>query len=139
METVLMELTVVFDDPFWVGVFERYSTEGLEAARVVFGAEPKDDAVYRAVLARYSLLAFSPAIAAAKPDAMACNPKRVQREVAKRLTRTGIGTKAQQALQMQREGNRLASRSRNRQALDAEMERKFALRQEKRKQKHKGR
>ena len=139
METVLMELTVVFDEPFWVGVFERYSAEGMEAARVVFGAEPKDEAVYQTVLARYAQLAFSPAIAADKPDALARNPKRAQREVAKRLARAGVGTKAQQALQAQREEHRLASRSRNRQALYAEMERKFSLRQEKRKQKHKGR
>ena len=134
-----MELTVVFDEPFWVGVFERYSAHGMEAARVVFGAEPKDDAVYCAVLAQYAQLTFSPMIVAQCPDAVARNPKRAQREVAKRLERTGVGTKAQQALQMQREENRQTSRQRNRHALEAELERKYALRQEKRKQKHKGR
>ena len=39
-------LNVLFDDPFWVGIFEREYEGRYEAARVVFGAEPKDYEVY---------------------------------------------------------------------------------------------
>ena len=35
-------LTVYFEDPFWVGVFERIENGKLSACKVTFGAEPKD-------------------------------------------------------------------------------------------------
>ena len=35
-------LTVYFEDPFWVGVFEKIDNGKLSAAKVTFGAEPKD-------------------------------------------------------------------------------------------------
>ena len=38
--------TVFFEDPFWVGVYEREEPGGLTACRVVFGAEPKDGEIY---------------------------------------------------------------------------------------------
>ena len=34
--------TVLFQPPFWVGIGERWTQEGYQAARVVFGAEPSD-------------------------------------------------------------------------------------------------
>jgi len=34
-------LTVYFEDPFWVGVFERIENGKISAAKVTFGAEPK--------------------------------------------------------------------------------------------------
>ena len=38
--------TVYFEDPFWVAVCEVSEGGKLRAARVVFGAEPKDYEVY---------------------------------------------------------------------------------------------
>ena len=35
------KLTVFFEEPFWVGVFERIENGKLSAAKVTFGAEPK--------------------------------------------------------------------------------------------------
>ncbi len=35
-------LTVFFEDPFWVGVFERIEDGKLSVCKVTFGAEPKD-------------------------------------------------------------------------------------------------
>ena len=35
-------LTVYLEDPFWVGVFEKIENGKLSAAKVTFGAEPKD-------------------------------------------------------------------------------------------------
>ena len=34
-------LTVWFEDPFWVGMFQRTDGGRLSVAKVVFGAEPK--------------------------------------------------------------------------------------------------
>ena len=41
IEIVSSKLTVFFEDPFWVGVFERVSCGKLSAAKVTFGGEPK--------------------------------------------------------------------------------------------------
>ena len=50
MEKITGQLTVFFDDPFWVGVFERIEENKLSVCRVVFGAEPKDYEVYDFIL-----------------------------------------------------------------------------------------
>ena len=34
-------LTVLFEDPFWIGLFEMIDQQGLRACKVTFGAEPK--------------------------------------------------------------------------------------------------
>ena len=46
-------LTVYFDDPFWVGVFERVEDGKLSVCKVTFGAEPKDYEVLEFVLEHY--------------------------------------------------------------------------------------
>ena len=55
-------LTVYFEDPFWVGVFERIENGKLSAAKVTFGAEPKDYEVQEFINKHYYHLQFSPAI-----------------------------------------------------------------------------
>ena len=55
-------LTVYFEDPFWVGVFERIEDGKLSVCKVTFGAEPKDYEVWDYVLHHYYELAFSSAI-----------------------------------------------------------------------------
>lgn len=79
METTSLTLTVFFDDPFWVGVFERADGGRLSVCRVVFGAEPRDAEVLALVLRRWQRLSFSEAVpAAAKPRCR--NPKRRQQD-----------------------------------------------------------
>ena len=36
------KLTVYFENPFWVGVFERIENGKLSVCKVTFGSEPKD-------------------------------------------------------------------------------------------------
>ena len=36
------KLTVYFEKPFWVGIFERTEDGKLSVAKVTFGVEPKD-------------------------------------------------------------------------------------------------
>ena len=90
-------LTVYFEDPFWVGVFERIEDGKLSVCKVTFGAEPKDYDVLDFVLHHYYELAFSPAIEI-ETRQTADNPKRRLRNARKHLENTGIGTKSQQAL-----------------------------------------
>ena len=95
------KLMVFFDDPFWVGIFERVESGKLSVCRVVFGSETKDYEVWEFVLANYHRLRFSPSVDVA-PRKEAVNPKRIQREARKQCA-AGIGTKSQQALQLVRE------------------------------------
>ena len=49
-------LTVFFDEPFWVGVFERSEKGKLSAAKVTFGAEPNEQEIYEFILKNYTRL-----------------------------------------------------------------------------------
>ena len=133
-----VKLTVCFDDPFWVGIFERIEDGKLSVCKVTFGAEPKDYEVWAFVLEHYYELKFSPAVETGVRRT-ADNPKRRQRNARKQLKRTGVGTKSQQALQMQLEQNKQERKVNSREQKQAEAERKFALKQQKKKEKHRGR
>lgn len=131
------KLTVYFENPFWVGVFERIENGKLSVCKVTFGSEPKDYEVWEYVLKYYYQLKFSPAVdVVVKKEAT--NPKRVQREARKQIATTGIGTKSQQALQMQREENKLERKSVSREQREAEKQRQFELKQLQKREKHKG-
>ena len=112
-------LTVYFEDPFWVGVFERIEDGKLSVCKVTFGAEPKDYDVLDFVLHHYYELAFSTAIEI-ETRQTADNPKRRNRNARKHLENTGIGTKSQQALQRQREEMKTERRQINREEREAE-------------------
>ena len=135
MET---KLTVYFDDPFWVGVFERIEDGKLSVCKVTFGAEPKDYEVWEFVLKHYYELEFSSSVETGSRFT-ADNPKRRQRNARKQLERTGVGTKSQQALQLQLEQNKQERKAKSREQKLAEKERLFALKQQKKKEKHRGR
>ncbi len=128
------KLTVFFEAPFWIGVFERIERRKLSVCKVVFGAEPKDYEVWEYLLKNYSRLRFSPSVeTVVKKESV--NPKRLQRKIRKETVATGIGTKSQQALQMQREENKLVRKALSRKQLEAEKQRQFELKQQKRKEK----
>jgi len=137
MDSDLTRLTVFFEAPFWVGIFERIEGDTLSVCKVTFGAEPKDYEVLAYVLKNYSRLRFSPSVAAAiRPDA--ANPKRMQRQIRKQTAAGTVGTRSQQALQLQREENRLPRKTASRAQREAEKQRQFDLKQQKRKEKHRG-
>ena len=138
MGEVQGKLTVYFEEPFWVGVFERIENGKLSAVKVTFGSEPKDYQVYEFVQKNYFSLQFSPAVAAAAKDKKR-NPKRMQREISRSLGQTGIGTKSQQALKLQQEQNKQERKSKSREQKQAEKKRMFELKQQKKKEKHRGR
>lgn len=131
------KLTVYFEDPFWVGVFERVENGRLSAAKFTFGAEPKDSDVLELVLRHYDELKFSVGVQCDLRQA-ADNPKRRQREAAKQVSCRGIGTKSQQALAAQREEMKCERKRRSKEQKEAEQQRRFELRQQKRKEKHRG-
>ena len=131
------KLTAYFEEPFWVGVFERIEDGKLSVAKVTFGSEPKDCEVYEFILTHYYSLQFSPAVTAAVKETKK-NPKRMQRDVKKQLNEAGIGTKSQQDLKLQQEQNKQERKTKSREQKLAESERMFELKQQKKKEKHRG-
>lgn len=138
MGEVRCRLTVFFEAPFWIGVFERHENGGLTVSRVIFGAEPKDYEICRFVLKCYYDLRFSPAVDDVVSEKRT-NPKRMHREVKKQISETGIGTKSQQALSLQREQFKTERKRKSRAEKEAAEKRRFELRQEKKRKKHRGR
>ena len=137
MEKIAGKLTVFFDNPFWVGVFERVEKNKLSVCRVVFGAEPKDYEVYDFILKNYKNLKFGSSLEV-KVKKIKSNPKRLQREVRKQSKQVGVGTKSQLALQKQREETKLERKTESKKIRELEIQRRFELKQEKRRQKHRG-
>ena len=131
------KLTVYFEEPFWVGVFERVDNNKLSVCKVTFGAEPKDYEIWEFILKHYYDLKFSPAVETAiKPSAD--NPKRRSRNARKQVENTGIGTKSQQALKLQQEESKAERRQISKEQRDAEKQKQFELKKQKRREKHKG-
>ena len=137
MDKASGKLTVYFEEPFWVGIFEHIEDGKLSVAKVTFGAEPKDYEVQEYIQKCYFSLKFSPAVETVVKD-IKRNPKRMQREAKKQTMETGIGTKSQQALKLQQEQNNQVRKERNRKKKEAEEQRMFELKQQKKREKHKG-
>lgn len=139
MAADICTLTVRFEDPFWIGLFERWEGESYSVCKVTFGPEPRDAQVWEYLLRSFPHLPFSPAVPAERRAEGAVNPKRARRQARRELEGTSrTGTRAQQALALQREAGRQAGREKDRTRREAEEERRFRLRQEKRREKHKG-
>ena len=129
---------VFFEEPFWVGVFERIREGRVSVSKVTFGAEPKDYEVLAFLLENYDKLRFGPSVETVVKET-GSNPKRMQRMAQRELREPGIGTKSQQALKLQQELMKTERRIHSREQKEAEKERRFEQKQQKRKEKHRGR
>ena len=127
MATDRCALTVYFEDPFWVGLFERWEGESYRVSKLTFGPEPRDAEVWERVLREFDRLPFSPGIPSERREA------RRQMEA---IPRTG--TKAQRALALQRQEGKLARREESRAEREAAEALRFRQRQEKRREKRRG-
>ncbi|EHO47937.1 hypothetical protein HMPREF9099_03165 [Lachnospiraceae bacterium oral taxon 082 str. F0431] len=109
MNDINVKLTVFFENPFWVGVFEHVENNFLIVSKVTFGAEPKGYEVLDYIIKNYYSLVFSPAVET-KIKKDRTNPKKAQRDVRKQMQVSGIGTKSQLALKSQHEQNKKESK-----------------------------
>lgn len=131
-------LTILFEDPFWIGLFEITDHEGLHVCKVTFGAEPTEREVMEFIEKNWNRLEFSQAVDIVPTAEIRKNPKRQLREAKKQMQSQGIGTKSQQALKLQQEQNKMERKQRSKAEREAEKQRQFDLRQAKKKKKHKG-
>ena len=106
MQDASLTLTLFHDGQFYVGIFELREGMQLSSCRVVFGAEPKDGEIMDFLNRDFRRLSFSPKVKEERKP-LPVNPKRLQREIARQVSSIVTGTKSQQALQLQREQNKL--------------------------------
>ena len=58
MDKANVKLTVYFEEPFWVGIFERIEDGNVSVAKVTFGAEPKrlwSTGIYSKILFQFEI------------------------------------------------------------------------------------
>lgn len=139
MDVKSIKLTIYFENPFWVGIFERNINGKLSACRVVFGQEPKDNQVLEFVLKNDRQLRYSPEILNENVVKEKVNPKRMQRDSKRQIQNLGIGTKSQQALKLQQEKNKTVRKAKRKEQKEFKRDKMYILRQQKKREKHKGR
>ncbi|HEY8889185.1 MAG TPA: DUF2992 family protein [Clostridium sp.] len=66
------------------------------------------------------------------------NPKKLQKQIKKQTENNGIGTKAQLAMKLQQETNKVERKKISREENEQEKERQFAIHERKKKEKHRG-
>jgi len=137
----MVVLTVYHDGQFWTGVAERNEDGALKAVRTVFGCEPTErdilEFAHRAI--RETLDAVKGSAEASKLAPSPGNPKRRHREIRRELaTAQGPSTKAQAALQREREARGVERKKSARLRREETKERKRLLLLAKKKEKHRG-
>ena len=73
-------LTVLFEEPFWVGIYERRSCGCLQVSKVVFGSEPKDFEIYERFLNDFNSLRFTECFEDFEKAKKVANPKRMRED-----------------------------------------------------------
>ena len=139
MDRNVSSFTVLFQPPFWVGIAERWEDAGYSAARVVFGPEPTDAQLCQWLEKEWHRLRFSPAVEGERPAAERKNPKREQREAREATRARGASTRAQEALSRQREQEGLIRKREAKSRRERERQEKYLLRQQKKREKKRGR
>lgn len=138
MNKVTLKTTVFFEDPFWIGLLEREENGQLSVSKITFGPEPKDYEVLSFLLRHHQELRFSPPVTILETAGKKLNPKRMQRSL-RRQKEPGVGTKSQQALAAQREAVKTERKVHRKEMREEREHMQFLKKQQKKKQKHKGR
>ncbi len=131
--------TVYFEDPYWVGFFERCDENGYSVARFVFGAEPSEVELCHFSLRDFQNLVFSLPGLVPEQEEAELSFKRRQRQVHRQMAQAGAGTFAQRALQAERERMKQVRREETRAEREAGEREKYLRKQAQKKEKHRGR
>ena len=137
MKKISGKLTVFFENPFWVGIFEDFENDNLSVCKVTFGSEPKEYEIYDFILKKFYNLRFSNEMKSNFSKKIK-NPKRRQREIKKELQSKKSLKKSEEILKLQYKENKKERKIKTKEEKEAEKQRKFLLKQKKKKQKHKG-
>lgn len=131
-------LVVCLNGEFWMEIVKHVVDERLNACRAVFDAEPSDKEILAFMLEEWTKLPLIES-GTCKPQEMARNPKRRQREAALAARKTRPSIREQAALAEQRESLTRKAAARNKEQREDKRHRHFAQRQQKAKRKRRGR
>ncbi|MCY6369502.1 YjdF family protein [Clostridium ganghwense] len=134
-----IKLIIYFEDPFWVGIFEKTIDKEYEICKVTFGPEPKDYEVYEFILKNFHKLKFSRPKKVENIKTKKINPKRLQKKIKKETQNKGISTKAQEAMKLEFEARKKEKKVLSKERKEEIKREKFLKKQQKKKQKKKGR
>lgn len=132
------KMTVLYESPFWVGIFERMESGKYQAARFVFGAEPTEPQLLEFALTDFLSLQFSQSAHNTAVEEGSVNFKRRMREIKKQMDIPVGSTRAQQVIKKEYEAHAVEREINHRDERDADEERRFRLKQAKRAEKHRG-
>jgi len=133
-----IKLTIYFEEPFWVGVWEREFEGNYSVCKLVFGPEPRNHQIMELTQKLHRLHFSDPVALEGRPRPEKINPKRMQRAISRDLSRKGVSTKAQEALQKQYESLKEERKELSKAAREEADQQKFALKQAKKKEKQRG-
>ena len=132
------KFSLLFEDPYWVGYFERRDETGFQVARFLFGAEPGDAELIHFCLHDFDSLKFSAPVEESEKETCKAGFKRRQRELRSQVAQTGVGTYAQRVIQAEMEQQKKSHEAARREIERENSERAYEKRLQKKKQKKLG-
>lgn len=139
--TILIKLTVLYDEQYWIGVMEWEENGRFKAARHIFGMEPKDAEVISFI--NDTMMGITERVYASIPveerKERKVNPKRIIREAQKELASRSITSKAQEALKEDLELRKKVKVVESKERREERIAYKREIARQKAKAKHKGR
>lgn len=136
--SVQSQLTVFFDDPFWIGIYEIRFDGMHQICKIRFGKEPTDPQIYQMLLKSFHQFYFIEHASNNVTQTIKINPKRRQRLVSKLMKQPAPATKAQQILKTEYEKTQQLRKQESKQMKELQKDQLYRLRKQKRKEKHKG-
>lgn len=135
-----IDLTVLFDGAFWIGIFEEYNDGKYCVYKYLFGSEPKDYQIYETIHKEFYEFKFTLQMQddLCSNNHKKINYKKMQRMIKKEVNNKGIGTKAQRAISMNRELNKIESKKKKKVNKEQLNKLNYEKKQQKKKEKKRG-
>jgi hypothetical protein len=133
-----VKMTVIFESPYWVGIFEKIEMGQYQAARYMFGAEPTEPQLLRFALNDYLSLQFSEPVPYTTKNLRQVNYKRRMREIRAQMETPRKSTRAQETIKQEYETRAQERKRTNREYRISEDDRKYQIRKVRKAEKHRG-
>lgn len=131
-------MTVVFEQPFYKGIFERFYEDQYAVAKINLGTSlPKTRDIYRIILTDWDRISFTD-VGKFSMKTHKMNPKRRQRSAQKQVHARFQGSRSQQAIQVVYEKQKKDFHKKKHDQILKRKQQQFEIRQLKKKQKHRG-
>lgn len=138
MCVVTVSLTIIFDPPYYKGIFEVRRDQLYSVAEINLGtSDPKLSLIQQLILDNWEKINFFTTRSENRPEKGKINPKKLQRLVRKQVHK-GVGTSAQMALKEQLSERKKEKKVTNFAYNESLKKAKFVTKQEKKKEKHRG-